>query len=86
MLCNITYVFPLGQELHRYTKTDVFHKRNLCISPMWILQVYNTLSRSYPRRFVFPLNVTNETPMDKNLNTRANSKATCVKVNKDKVS
>ncbi|XP_034539680.1 beta,beta-carotene 9',10'-oxygenase-like isoform X2 [Notolabrus celidotus] len=48
-------------------------------------EVYNTLSRSYPRRFVFPLNVTNETPIDQNLNTRPDSKATCVKVNKDKV-
>ncbi|XP_072302420.1 carotenoid-cleaving dioxygenase, mitochondrial-like isoform X2 [Eucyclogobius newberryi] len=48
-------------------------------------QVYNTLGRPFPRRFVLPLNVTNETPTDQNLNTRPNSEATCVKVSKDKV-
>ncbi|CAJ1064110.1 beta%2Cbeta-carotene 9',10'-oxygenase-like isoform X2 [Xyrichtys novacula] len=48
-------------------------------------EVYNTLSRAYPRRFVLPLNVTHETPMDQNLNTRPNSKATSVKISKDQV-
>ncbi|XP_074528207.1 carotenoid-cleaving dioxygenase, mitochondrial-like isoform X2 [Halichoeres trimaculatus] len=68
-----------GQAINNYLI------QNLRKSGEALDEVYNTLSRSYPRRFVFPLNVTNETPMDKNLNTRANSKATCVKVNKDKV-
>uniref|UniRef100_A0A8C6SR92 Carotenoid-cleaving dioxygenase, mitochondrial n=1 Tax=Neogobius melanostomus TaxID=47308 RepID=A0A8C6SR92_9GOBI len=48
-------------------------------------QVYNTLSRPFPRRFVLPLNVTTDTPTGQNLNTRPNSEATCVKLNKDKV-
>nr|XP_020454650.1 beta,beta-carotene 9',10'-oxygenase isoform X2 [Monopterus albus] len=48
-------------------------------------EVYNTMCRSFPRRFVLPLNVTSETPSDQNLNTQTSSKATCVKVCKDKV-
>ncbi|XP_041656577.1 beta,beta-carotene 9',10'-oxygenase-like [Cheilinus undulatus] len=48
-------------------------------------EVYNTLCRAFPRRFVLPLNVTNETPLDQNLNTRPMSMATCVKIGKDKV-
>ncbi|KAG7236684.1 hypothetical protein INR49_000578 [Caranx melampygus] len=48
-------------------------------------EVYNTLCRVYPRRFVLPLNVTSETPTDQNLNTRPSSAATCVKLSKDKV-
>lgn len=47
--------------------------------------VYNTLSRAFPRRFVLPLDVTNETPSGQNLNTRTSSQASCVKVGKDKV-
>ena len=49
-------------------------------------QVYNTLAKNYPRRFVLPLNVTSETPTGQNLNTRPSSNATCVKVSTDKVS
>uniref|UniRef100_A0AAQ5ZMQ5 Carotenoid-cleaving dioxygenase, mitochondrial n=1 Tax=Amphiprion ocellaris TaxID=80972 RepID=A0AAQ5ZMQ5_AMPOC len=48
-------------------------------------EVYNTLCRAYPRRFVLPLNVTSETPTGQNLNTRPSSGASCVKVSKDKV-
>ncbi|XP_020501854.2 carotenoid-cleaving dioxygenase, mitochondrial [Labrus bergylta] len=48
-------------------------------------EVYNTGCRAFPRRFVLPLNVTQETPVDQNLNTQPSSKATCVKINKDKV-
>ncbi|KAM3601768.1 uncharacterized protein V6R79_018558 [Siganus canaliculatus] len=48
-------------------------------------QVYNTLCRPYPRRFVLPLNITSETPTGQNLNTRPSSTATCVKQSKDKV-
>uniref|UniRef100_A0AAQ4RP95 Carotenoid-cleaving dioxygenase, mitochondrial n=1 Tax=Gasterosteus aculeatus aculeatus TaxID=481459 RepID=A0AAQ4RP95_GASAC len=33
-------------------------------------EVYNTMGRVFPRRFVLPLNVTGETPTDQNLNTR----------------
>lgn len=49
-------------------------------------QVYDSLSRPYPRRFVLPLHVSAETPEGQNLNTRPSSQATCVKVGKDKVS
>lgn len=49
-------------------------------------QVYNTLYRSFPRRFVLPLHVTSETPKDQNLNTRPCSNASCVKIGDDKVS
>lgn len=49
-------------------------------------QVYNSLCRAYPRRFVLPLHVTDETAMGQNLNTRPSSQATCVKTSKDKVS
>ncbi|XP_042355419.1 beta,beta-carotene 9',10'-oxygenase-like isoform X1 [Plectropomus leopardus] len=48
-------------------------------------EVYNTLSRPLPRRFVLPLHVTSDTPIDQNLNTRPSSTATCVKIGKDKV-
>uniref|UniRef100_A0A665UAR7 Carotenoid-cleaving dioxygenase, mitochondrial n=1 Tax=Echeneis naucrates TaxID=173247 RepID=A0A665UAR7_ECHNA len=48
-------------------------------------KVYNTLCRTFPRRFVLPLNVTSETPTGQNLNTRPSSEATCVKLCKDKV-
>uniref|UniRef100_A0AAX7W8D3 Carotenoid-cleaving dioxygenase, mitochondrial n=1 Tax=Astatotilapia calliptera TaxID=8154 RepID=A0AAX7W8D3_ASTCA len=48
-------------------------------------EVYNTLCRVFPRRFVLPLHVTNETPKDQNLNTRPCSNASCVKIGDDKV-
>ncbi|XP_063341247.1 carotenoid-cleaving dioxygenase, mitochondrial-like [Pelmatolapia mariae] len=48
-------------------------------------EVYNTLCRVFPRRFVLPLHVTNETPKDQNLNTRPSSNASCVKIGDDKV-
>ncbi|KAF3840726.1 hypothetical protein F7725_006588 [Dissostichus mawsoni] len=41
-------------------------------------EVYNTISRAFPRRFVLPLQLTGETPTDQNLNTRPSSTATCV--------
>lgn len=43
-------------------------------------EVYNTLSRVFPRRFVLPLHVTNETPKGQNLNARPSSNASCVKI------
>ncbi|CAL8267735.1 unnamed protein product [Merluccius merluccius] len=48
-------------------------------------QVYNTMTRVFPRRFVLPLAVTSDTPTDQNLNTRPDSLATCVKTGPDKV-
>ncbi|TRY99940.1 hypothetical protein DNTS_004707 [Danionella cerebrum] len=40
--------------------------------------MYNSLSRPLPRRFVLPLNISSETPLNQNLNTRPNSSATAV--------
>ncbi|XP_029029081.1 carotenoid-cleaving dioxygenase, mitochondrial isoform X2 [Betta splendens] len=48
-------------------------------------EVYNAGCRAFPRRFVLPLRVTDETPAGQNLNTRSASGATCVKVGKNKV-
>lgn len=62
-------------------------KTQYSIVSLWCQsQVYNTMCRVFPRRFVVPLNVTNDTPVDQNLNTRPSSTATSVKISKDKVS
>lgn len=47
------------------------------------LQVYNTLCRVFPRRFVLPLNVDQETPYGRNLNPKGS--ATSVRFAKNKV-
>uniref|UniRef100_A0A673JI02 Carotenoid-cleaving dioxygenase, mitochondrial n=1 Tax=Sinocyclocheilus rhinocerous TaxID=307959 RepID=A0A673JI02_9TELE len=48
-------------------------------------EMYNTMSRPYPRRFVLPLNITSETPLEQNLNTRPDSTATAVCRTKNQV-
>ncbi|XP_039862344.1 beta-carotene oxygenase 2b [Simochromis diagramma] len=48
-------------------------------------EVYNTLSRAFPRRFVLPLNVGPDTPYNQNLITLLNSIATSVRIAKNKV-
>ncbi|XP_036393701.1 beta,beta-carotene 9',10'-oxygenase-like [Megalops cyprinoides] len=48
-------------------------------------EVYNTMCRVFPRRFVLPLTVDNDTPLGQNLNTRINSPATAIRIAKDKV-
>ncbi|KAF6728846.1 Beta,beta-carotene 9',10'-oxygenase [Oryzias melastigma] len=48
-------------------------------------EVYNTTERSFPRRFVLPLNLTSETPNNQNLNTRPSSTASCTKISQDTV-
>ncbi|XP_030009829.1 beta,beta-carotene 9',10'-oxygenase-like isoform X1 [Sphaeramia orbicularis] len=68
-----------GQAINNYLI------QNLRKSGEALDEVYNTLCRVYPRRFVLPLNVTSETPTGQNLNTRPSSTATCVKTSKDKV-
>ncbi|XP_078023512.1 beta-carotene oxygenase 2b isoform X1 [Epinephelus lanceolatus] len=47
-------------------------------------EVYNTLCRVFPRRFVLPLNVDVDTPYNQNLN-RPSSTATAVRIDKTKV-
>lgn len=41
-------------------------------------EMYNTMSRPLPRRFVLPLHISSETPLEQNLNTRLDSTATAV--------
>ncbi|XP_035240746.1 beta,beta-carotene 9',10'-oxygenase-like isoform X1 [Anguilla anguilla] len=48
-------------------------------------EVYNTLCKVFPRRFVLPLNVNADTPLGENLNTRSNSSATAICIAKNKV-
>lgn len=48
-------------------------------------QVYNTLCRVFPRRFILPLSVNEDTPYDCNLNNRPDSTATSMRTAKDKV-
>uniref|UniRef100_A0A8C9W6A2 Carotenoid-cleaving dioxygenase, mitochondrial n=1 Tax=Scleropages formosus TaxID=113540 RepID=A0A8C9W6A2_SCLFO len=43
-------------------------------------EMYNSMTGSFPRRFVLPLNVDENTPCGKNLNTRSDSPATAIKV------
>lgn len=48
-------------------------------------QVYNTLCRIFPRRFVLPIDITHDTPYNQNLNNRPNSTASSVRFDKNKV-
>ncbi|KAI7812931.1 carotenoid-cleaving dioxygenase, mitochondrial isoform X1 [Triplophysa rosa] len=41
-------------------------------------KMYDSIGRPYPRRFVLPLNITKDMPLEQNLNTRCDSKATAV--------
>uniref|UniRef100_A0A1A8NCQ8 Carotenoid-cleaving dioxygenase, mitochondrial n=1 Tax=Nothobranchius pienaari TaxID=704102 RepID=A0A1A8NCQ8_9TELE len=59
--------------------------QNLRKSGKALDELYNSIEKAFPRRFVLPLNVTSETPMGQNLNTRASSEATCVKISPEKV-
>ncbi|XP_068186443.1 carotenoid-cleaving dioxygenase, mitochondrial [Antennarius striatus] len=68
-----------GQTINNYLI------QNLRKSGEALDEVYNDLSRAFPRRFVLPLHVTSDTPVSQNLNTRPSSKATCVQISKDKV-
>lgn len=47
--------------------------------------MYDSIGRSYPRRFVLPLNITKDTPLEQNLNTRPDSMATAVCRTKNQV-
>ncbi|XP_071327994.1 carotenoid-cleaving dioxygenase, mitochondrial-like isoform X5 [Trachinotus anak] len=61
-----------------------YNVQNLRKSGEALDEVYNTLCRVFPRRFVLPLNVDNDTPYNQNLN-RSNSTATSVRISKNKV-
>ncbi|XP_051902563.1 carotenoid-cleaving dioxygenase, mitochondrial-like isoform X39 [Hippocampus zosterae] len=64
---------------------DIYYLQNLRKSGEALDEVYNSTSRAFPRRFVLPLHVTDDTPTDQNLNTRLSSTATCVKKSNTKV-
>ncbi|XP_078480617.1 LOW QUALITY PROTEIN: carotenoid-cleaving dioxygenase, mitochondrial-like [Lampetra planeri] len=68
-----------GQAINNYLI------QNLRKSGNALDEVYNTLCMAFPRRFVLPLNVTDETPTGQNLNTRPFSIATCVKTSRNQV-
>ncbi|KAJ8276087.1 hypothetical protein COCON_G00078390 [Conger conger] len=59
--------------------------QNLRKSGQALDQLYESVPKAFPRRFVFPLNVDDDTPIHQNLNTIPSSLATAVKVSKDKV-
>ncbi|XP_061557691.1 carotenoid-cleaving dioxygenase, mitochondrial-like isoform X1 [Phycodurus eques] len=58
---------------------DIYSLQNLRKSGEALDEVYKDMSSVFPRRFVLPLHVTDDTPADQNLNTRPSSTATCVK-------
>ncbi|KAB5522491.1 hypothetical protein PHYPO_G00160090 [Pangasianodon hypophthalmus] len=64
---------------------NIYFLQNLRKSGEALDEVYNSLSMSLPRRFVLPLCITNDTPLNQNLNTRPNSTASAVCLSKDKV-
>nr|XP_057942199.1 carotenoid-cleaving dioxygenase, mitochondrial [Doryrhamphus excisus] len=64
---------------------NIYHLQNLRKSGEALDAVYNSMSRTLPRRYVLPLNVTNDTPTDQNLNTRPSSTATCTKTDSTRV-
>lgn len=54
----------------------------------WLIvshQVYNTLCRVFPRRFVLPINISHDTAYNQNLNTLPFSRASSVRFAKNKV-
>lgn len=71
--CNAWVAFDLAEHFLSRLKGLISH------------QVYNTLCRIFPRRFILPLNVDHDTPYNQNLNKRPNSTATSVRIAKNKV-
>ncbi|XP_077361625.1 carotenoid-cleaving dioxygenase, mitochondrial isoform X2 [Festucalex cinctus] len=64
---------------------DIYSLQNLRKSGEALDEVYKSMSSVFPRRFVLPLHVTDDTPTDRNLNTRPSSTATCVKKSNTRV-
>lgn len=62
-----------------------FKIQNLRKSGEALDEVYNSLCRVFPRRFVLPLNVDDKTPFNQNLNNRPDSAATSIRIAKNKV-
>ncbi|XP_008306930.1 beta-carotene oxygenase 2b [Cynoglossus semilaevis] len=68
-----------GQAINNY------NIQNLRKSGEALDEVYNTLCRVFPQRFVLPLKVDDDTPYQENLNKRPDSTATCTRTEKNKV-
>ncbi|KAM7399799.1 hypothetical protein PAMP_019043 [Pampus punctatissimus] len=68
-----------GQAIENY------NVQNLRKSGEALDEVYNSMCKAFPRRFVLPINVDHDTPYNQNLNNRLNSTATSIRVAKDKV-
>uniref|UniRef100_A0A3Q1BZ76 Beta-carotene oxygenase 2b n=1 Tax=Amphiprion ocellaris TaxID=80972 RepID=A0A3Q1BZ76_AMPOC len=64
---------------------EAYNIQNLRKSGEALDDVYNTLCRVFPRRFVLPLNVDSDTLYDQNLIDRPSSTATSVRIGKNKV-
>ncbi|XP_063059565.1 carotenoid-cleaving dioxygenase, mitochondrial [Engraulis encrasicolus] len=64
---------------------SVYNLQNMRKSGEALDEVYNMMCRAFPRRFVLPLDITNETPPNENLNTRPDSTATAIKLSNEKV-
>ncbi|KAG7478545.1 beta,beta-carotene 9 9' [Solea senegalensis] len=62
-----------------------YNIQNLRKSGEALDEVYNTICRAFPRRFVLPLKVDHDTPHYQNLNTRKHSMATCIRTERNKV-
>ncbi|XP_060036049.1 carotenoid-cleaving dioxygenase, mitochondrial isoform X2 [Erinaceus europaeus] len=58
---------------------EVYQLQNLRKSGEGLDQVYNSVARSFPRRFVLPLNVNLDTPEEENLSPLSYSSASAVK-------
>ncbi|XP_075994329.1 carotenoid-cleaving dioxygenase, mitochondrial-like [Genypterus blacodes] len=68
-----------GQAINNY------NVQNLRKSGEALDEVYNTMCRVFPRRFVLPLHVDENTPFGQNLNTLPNSSASAVRFTQYKV-
>ncbi|KAM7413682.1 hypothetical protein PAMA_020862 [Pampus argenteus] len=64
---------------------DNYNVQNLRKSGEALDEVYNSMCKNFPRRFVLPINVDHDTPYEQNLNNRLNSTATSIRVEKNKV-
>uniref|UniRef100_A0A3Q1EXR1 Beta-carotene oxygenase 2b n=1 Tax=Acanthochromis polyacanthus TaxID=80966 RepID=A0A3Q1EXR1_9TELE len=64
---------------------EAYNIQNLRKSGEALDDVYNTLCRVFPRRFVLPLSVDSDTPYGQNLIDRPSSTATSVRTGKNKV-
>ncbi|XP_075892014.1 beta-carotene oxygenase 2b [Nelusetta ayraudi] len=62
-----------------------YNIQNLRKSGEALDEVYNTMCRIFPRRFVLPINISHDTPYNQNLNNQPNSTASSVRFAKNKV-